>query len=249
MKKEINNLNIEIGATVSYSDQANPRREGVITQIIKKENNNCFLLFGKSGPMEPINEDVVIIYPGTWHKSTIALNMIQNNGFAGHQLVNKPILPIEEVNKIIVEYERQQPIIKAQREQEQQQKQLEKERQKEKYKLEYPYLIQAANSKLSSYALGSKNLKIELQKIFPGVVFSVKSESYSMGCSIDVRWKDGPTADDVRKIADKYQEGYFDGMEDLYNYKDQVFTDVFGGAKYVCCQRTKTEEGNLNAIS
>jgi hypothetical protein len=241
MDKE--NLKIEIGATVSYWDQANPIREGIITQIIKKENNNCFLLFGGKTSMEPINEEIVIIYPDIWHKSIVPSNGIKENEYAGHQLVNKPILTQNEVNKLIVEYERMQPILKAQREQTQQEKQLEKEKQKEQYKKEYPYLIQISNSKLSSYALGSKNLKIELQKAFPGINFSVKSESYSMGCSIDVRYTDGPNVEDVRKIADKYQEGSFDGMNDLYSYSDQVFTDVFGGAKYVYCQKEESNEG------
>jgi hypothetical protein len=63
-----------------------------------------------------------------------------------------------------------------------------------------------------------------------------------MGCSIDVSWIDGPTRDEVRKITKKYQEGYFDGMIDLYEYNDQVFTDVFGGAKYVFENRKLTEE-------
>ena len=233
---------IKIGQTVNYQDQANPRREGVVVQIIKKEN--CFLVFGKNSPMEPINEDIVIIYPDTWHKSIIPSNHIEDDGHAGHQIVNKPILTQEEVNRIVAEYERMQPLLRAKAAQAEEQKKKEQENEKERLKTVYPYLIKAEETKLSQYALGAKNIKTELARAFPGIKFSVTSESYSMGCSIDVRWTDGPTEEKVRKITSKYQYGHFDGMDDLYNYSDEVFTDVFGGAKYVSEQRQRTEEAH-----
>lgn len=101
----------------------------------------------------------------------------------------------------------------------------------------YPKLIQRKDSKLSSAALGSKNLKKELDEKWPGVKFSVKSQYYSGGCSIYVEWQDGPSVDEVKKISGKYEEGSFDGSIDLYEYNDSIFPDVFGGAKYVREQR------------
>jgi hypothetical protein len=86
----------------------------------------------------------------------------------------------------------------------------------------------------SSHALGAANLKTELAREFPGVKFSVKSESYSGGDAIRVHWNFGPTSDEVAKFTDKYSEGHFDGMTDSYDYNhDNVWPDVFGGAKYV----------------
>ena len=86
----------------------------------------------------------------------------------------------------------------------------------------------------SSHALGAANLKTELTREFPGVKFSVKSESYSGGDAIRVHWDFGPTTDEVAKFTDKYSEGHFDGMTDSYDYNhDNVWPDVFGGAKYV----------------
>lgn len=116
---------------------------------------------------------------------------------------------------------------------------------KEKQELpkKYPYLKQAKDfEKISRHALGAKNIKIELEREFPSIKFTVKSESYSGGNSIDVSWTDGVTTDQVDKIIDKYQECHFNGMEDLEEYVDQVFTDVFGGAKYVHSNRHITNE-------
>jgi len=97
----------------------------------------------------------------------------------------------------------------------------------------YPYLIPVAGSGKSAHAMGAKNLKTELGRIFPGIKFSTRSESYSGGDSIDVSWTDGPTDDEVKKISSKYQEGSFDGMVDLYTSNHAVWPEVFGGAKYV----------------
>jgi len=99
--------------------------------------------------------------------------------------------------------------------------------------------LQRADGKISSHALGAKNIKKELKKRWPAVKFSVKSQSYSGGDSIDVRWEDGPRDVEVNKILDKYEEGSFDGMTDCYDYNhENVWPDIFGGAKYVMGQRS-----------
>lgn len=103
---------------------------------------------------------------------------------------------------------------------------------------QFPHLhTRADKPKLADQALAAKNLKIELAAAFPRVKFSVTSSSFSMGDSVDVRWTDGPTSDQVGPIADRYQQGSFDGMEDLYTYNTNAFHEVFGGSKYVIAQR------------
>jgi hypothetical protein len=102
---------------------------------------------------------------------------------------------------------------------------------------QYPDLIVVGSSKLSGAALGAKNIKIQLAAAFPGVKFSAKSSYYSGGCSIHVSWTDGPASDEVKKITDQYQEKDFDGMDDSTHYRDQVWTEVFGGAGYVLEQK------------
>lgn len=98
----------------------------------------------------------------------------------------------------------------------------------------------------STAKLGAKNIRTELKKAFPGIKFSVTSETYSGGDSIDIGWTLGPTTAEVEKITGKYQEGHFDGMEDIYNTdRENVFAPLFGGAKYVSENR---HEGEAYAV-
>lgn len=106
---------------------------------------------------------------------------------------------------------------------------------------EYPDLT-PADDKSRPWSLGAANLRRQLRAAFPGVQFSVKSKSYSGGSSINVSWTDGPTSADVRKVSNQYEEGSFDGTEDIYNYDhDNVWPDVFGGAKYVFENRSYSD--------
>ena len=229
---------IQVGSTVSYEDMANPYHEGVVVEI-HKVSGSCFLLFGGSKPFEEINEEAVVIYPGSWIKNLVPLN---SYGFGGHRVVDTPILTQDEVNNIVAEYERMQPILEAQRRQSELEKKQKDDTEKSKIRKDFPYLIPVDQSKLSGAALGAKNIKIELARAFPDVKFSVKSQYFSMGCSIDVDWNNGPSRKEVAMITSKYQYGHFDGMIDLYEYHDEVWTDVFGGAKYVSENRKISED-------
>lgn len=112
-------------------------------------------------------------------------------------------------------------------------------------RVEYPWAI-ASDGKLSEAARAAKNLKIELTNAFPGVKFSVKSEYYSMGNSVDVKWTDGPTSDEVREISRKYSGGTFDGMTDMYEDDNSAYSKaverVLGEAKYVSEHRNVSKE-------
>jgi hypothetical protein len=113
---------------------------------------------------------------------------------------------------------------------------------KENLPAKYPYLIPVKGTNKADRVIGAKNIRIELKRAFPDVKFSVKSDSYSGGNSIDIFWTDGPTTEQVEKITGKYQQGSFDGMTDCYNYEDNLFSDVFGGSKYVMEQRTCSKD-------
>jgi hypothetical protein len=54
-----------------------------------------------------------------------------------------------------------------------------------------------------------------LKSRFPGVKFSVKTDKYSGGSSIRIKWTDGPTDSMVSAVVGQYQGGRFDGMIDL----------------------------------
>lgn len=83
----------------------------------------------------------------------------------------------------------------------------------------------------------SANLKKELSLVFPGVKFSVRYESYAGGDSVNYSWTLGPTGAEVAAIADKYQDGNFNGMEDIHEYDRSAHgaavDRVLGRAKYV----------------
>jgi hypothetical protein len=107
---------------------------------------------------------------------------------------------------------------------------------------QYPYLESSGHSVKSPWALAAANIRRELRRAFPGVKFSIKSKTYAGGDSVHIHWQDGPPSDKVGEIANKYQYGYFDGMEDLYHYSgDSSWTDTFGSAKYVLCYRSLSE--------
>lgn len=110
----------------------------------------------------------------------------------------------------------------------------------------FPKLIPVAGGKALTTA--AKNIRIELKAAFPGVKFSVRTESFSMGDAIRVSWTDGPTTAMVDAIVDKYQAGSFNGMEDIYEYSRSAWTDAFGDAKYVSTSRERSDKATASAL-
>jgi hypothetical protein len=102
---------------------------------------------------------------------------------------------------------------------------------------ENPDLIPLKISGKHGYVTAAKNIRVELKKAYQMIKFSVRSSSYSNGNSIDIGYFDGPTAKRVEQIANKYESGYFNGMEDIYEYQSSTWTDVFGEAKYISVNR------------
>jgi hypothetical protein len=96
-----------------------------------------------------------------------------------------------------------------------------------------------ANKTLSTAANAAAAIRGELKEAFPGIKFSVTSSNYSMGNSVRIDWEDGPTTEMVRDITDKYQQGRFDGMTDMYEYSND--RDDIPQAKYVQVSRFMSE--------
>jgi hypothetical protein len=105
-----------------------------------------------------------------------------------------------------------------------------------------PNIAQQIGRKISRHAMAALNIRTMLKAAFPGVKFSVKSDSYSMGDSIHIRWTDGPTAAQVDAIADKFSAGRFNGMEDIYEPSDSAWTDLFGSSKYIFTNRDLSDD-------
>lgn len=111
----------------------------------------------------------------------------------------------------------------------------------------FPYLVPIAG-KVDGLQAAGKNIRIELKAAFPGVKFSVKSSRFSMGDSISVSWTDGPIADQVDEIVNKYSAGSFNSMDDSYNYSRDAWKEAFGDAKYISTSRNSSDAAIASAL-
>jgi len=84
-----------------------------------------------------------------------------------------------------------------------------------------------------SCAETAKLLRQALKATFPGCKFSVRSDTYSGGASIDVHWTDGPTDGDVDAICQLYRGATFDGMQDLKEYHSTLLAGPDGDVRHV----------------
>lgn len=93
---------------------------------------------------------------------------------------------------------------------------------------------------ISSHALAAKQIRKELKGKFPNTKFSVRSDSFSGGDSVNISWENGPTYDDVQSTVSKYQYGNFNGMEDIYEYTNN--RNDIAQVKFVQCHRNFSDE-------
>lgn len=96
---------------------------------------------------------------------------------------------------------------------------------------------------ISTHAKTAKEIRKELKTAFPNIKFSVTSESFSMGNSVNIQYEDGPQRRDIESITNKYQYGHFDGMTDMYEYsnKQEDVTQV----KFVTVSRKMNPETGI----
>lgn len=93
---------------------------------------------------------------------------------------------------------------------------------------------------MSTQAKAARQIKKELKQAFPGVKFSVTSDSFAGGDAVRIKYEDGPTTDQVKEIAGKYQYGHFDGMTDMYEYSNNL--DDIPQVKYVQWERRPSDD-------
>lgn len=85
----------------------------------------------------------------------------------------------------------------------------------------------------------AKLVRKALKESYPSVKFSVRSEKYAGGASINVSWSDGVTTKMVDPILDMFKGSYFDGMID---YKGSITSTYEGeevkfGSDYLFSRR------------
>jgi hypothetical protein len=111
----------------------------------------------------------------------------------------------------------------------------------------YPWAKQEG----SRHARAAYNVKKELSLAFPGIEFSAKSKSFSMGDDVNVGWTLGPTTEEVKKITGKYEQGSFNGMIDMYendhSADGEAVEIVLGRTKYLMENR-RYPDGLLERI-
>lgn len=78
-------------------------------------------------------------------------------------------------------------------------------------------------------------IRTELKTVFPGIKFSVRSEIFAGGDAVRLSWELGPTEGEINNIVSKYQDGHFNGMEDIYEYTSKPAG--MPGAKYITTSR------------
>jgi hypothetical protein len=81
----------------------------------------------------------------------------------------------------------------------------------------------------------AKLLRTQLAKNFPGVKFSVKTEKYAGGASIDITWTDGPAEKEVKKVSDAFSGSGFDGMAD-YKTSNAAWLSPDGSVIFAECE-------------
>ncbi|WP_231489896.1 LPD29 domain-containing protein [Pedobacter sp. Leaf170] len=78
----------------------------------------------------------------------------------------------------------------------------------------------------------SKTVKKLLTSNFKGIKFSVKSDIFSGGDSVSVKWSFGPTENEVNALIKRFQGGSFNSYEDIYEYNaDSYEVDKDGNIK------------------
>jgi hypothetical protein len=94
----------------------------------------------------------------------------------------------------------------------------------------------------------AKLVRFALRRAFPSVKFSIRSNRYSGGSSIDVRWSDGPTVACVKSVTMNYAGGGFDSSIDLaYSCESWLFPD--GTARPAYCAGTVASRGSVEGYN
>lgn len=61
----------------------------------------------------------------------------------------------------------------------------------------------------------AKLIKRRLRNLYPDTKFSVRTDRFAGGSSVDISYVDGPTQSEVEGVANSYKSARFDGMIDM----------------------------------
>ena len=99
---------------------------------------------------------------------------------------------------------------------------------------QYPHLVRTTKH---GGVAAAANIRRQLKKHWPGVIFSVRSD-YN---SVHVRWTGGPLSKDVDAALAPFDVNDNDSMTDYAGTKSTAFSELFGGVHYLNTSRDNTE--------
>jgi len=81
----------------------------------------------------------------------------------------------------------------------------------------------------------AKKIRQALKEAFPGVKFSVRTDKYAGGSSIDVYYPPEVEREEVEKIVRRFESSTFDGMTDMKITHGYRWIDgkIYNGADYI----------------
>jgi hypothetical protein len=87
----------------------------------------------------------------------------------------------------------------------------------------------------------AKEIRKELKKHFPTIKFTVRTSNYTGGSSIIIKWVDGVTENQVKKVVNKFRGADYDLVYDVKTYlNNNILVD------YILTYREITPQNIIN---
>ncbi len=102
--------------------------------------------------------------------------------------------------------------------------------------------VKVGQAEYLTCAQTAKLVRKELGRVFPGYTFTVRSNVYAGGASIDAAWTDGPPAKVVDSVVSGFAGGGFDGSIDM-KYHVSTWLEPDGTAYLAECNGTEGSRG------
>jgi hypothetical protein len=121
------------------------------------------------------------------------------------------------------------------------------DKEKEALKVKYPFLTPVIERYgKETIKITMENIRAMLKNSFPGIKFSVVHEHYS---TVNIRWTDGPTTEQVSILEKMFQDHKSDETGDFWDPCASTFNDLFGGMSFVFCNRDMSKPTEESLIT
>jgi hypothetical protein len=232
-KKDVSKINVVVGSVVTTNLYSLGR--GVVYQIHGEQKPDTVEQMGGGVVVTGGNAEFDIVYECGKFSKRLPECILRGVQWA----IYDEVVSADEISRLCVNAEER--AAKEKDEEEKSALAFAAEVERLKIAPEYAHLEQG---NCSSSKLAAKNIRKELKQ-FKGVKFSVRNRHYG---SVDVNWTDGPTLEQVKNIVDKYKDGYFNSMEDIYVSSGSPFNMVYGSVQYPGAYRKCSDEMVSKAI-